>query len=142
MLNLPIYFLGCSYYLHTRIGGKQVKRSLRTSYQRLASIRAITLLDSLMRKDLPQKYELDASRGIFKAEGPEDHARLMQAIEALKMMQSVLPLGHANRCTSARRRSCPSPRRHNSLENGRAARKVPVIAERGAFNRQVIPCRG
>ena len=92
MLNLPIYFLGSSYYLHTRIGGRQVKRSLRTSYQRIAIIRAITLLDSLMSKDLPQKYELDASRGIFKAEGPEDHARLMQAIEALKTMQSGLPL--------------------------------------------------
>ena len=92
MLNLPIYFLGSSYYLHTRIGGKQVKRSLRTSYQRVAIIRAITLLDSLMRKVLPQKYELDASRGIFKADGPEDHARLMQAIEALKTMQSGLPL--------------------------------------------------
>ena len=92
MLNLPIYFIGSSYYLHTRIGGKQVKRSLRTSYQRVAIIRAITLLDSLMRKDLPSKYELDASRGIFKAEGPEDHARLMQAIEAMKTMHSGLPL--------------------------------------------------
>lgn len=92
MLNLPIYLLGSSYYLHTRIGGKQVKRSLRTSYRRLAIIRAITLMDSLMRKALPSKYELDASRGIFKAEGPEDHARLMQAIEAMKTMQSGLPL--------------------------------------------------
>ena len=92
MLNLPIYFLGSSYYLHTRIGGKQVKRSLRTSYQRVAIIRAITLLESLMRKDPPPKYELDASRGIFKADGPEDHARLMQAIEALKTLQSGLPL--------------------------------------------------
>ena len=45
-----------------------------------------------MRKTLPSKYELDASRGIFKAEGPEDHARLMQAIEAMKTMQSGLPL--------------------------------------------------
>ena len=92
MLSLPIYRLGSSYYLHTRIGGKQVKRSLGTGYKRIAIIRAITLLDSLMRKDPPQKYELDASRGIFKAEGVEDHARLMQAIEAMKTMQSGLPL--------------------------------------------------
>lgn len=91
MLKLPIYFLGSSYYLHTRIGGKQVKRSLRTSYQRVAIIRAIKLLDSLMRKDLPQKYELDASRGIFKAEGPEDHARLMQAIDAMKALHAGQP---------------------------------------------------
>ncbi len=34
MLNLPIYLLGSSYYLHTRIAGRQVKRSLRTSYKR------------------------------------------------------------------------------------------------------------
>ena len=92
MLNLPIYLLGSSYYVHTRIGGKQVKRSLRTSYQRVAIIRAITLLDSLMRKDLPPKYELDLSRGVAKSDGPEDHARLMEAIEALKTMQSGLPL--------------------------------------------------
>ena len=92
MLNLPIYFLGSSYYLHTRIDGKQVKRSLRTSYQRVAIIRAITLLDSLMRKDLPPKYELDVLRGTAKSDGPEDHARLMEAIEALKTMQSGLPL--------------------------------------------------
>ena len=78
-LSLPIYLLGSSYYLHTRIGGKQVKRSLRTSYKRVAIIRAITLLDSLMRKDLPQKYELDLSRGILKAADDADHARLMQA---------------------------------------------------------------
>ena len=92
MLNLPIYLLGSSYYLHTRIGGRQVKRSLRTSYKRVAIIRAITLIDSLMRKELPPKYELDVSKGIFKADGPDDHARLMQAIEALKTMQSGLPL--------------------------------------------------
>ena len=29
MLNLPIYFLGSSDYLHTHINGKLVKRSLR-----------------------------------------------------------------------------------------------------------------
>lgn len=75
-LPLPIYLLGSSYYLHTRIGGKQIKRSLRTSYRRLAIIRAITLLDSLMRKDLPQKYELDLSRGILKA---NDEALLRKA---------------------------------------------------------------
>lgn len=96
MLNLPIYFLGSSYYLHTRINGKQVKRSLRTSYQRVAIIRAITLLNGLtMQKatgDFPTKYELDISKGIAKSDGPEDHARLMQAIEALKTLQSGLPL--------------------------------------------------
>ena len=86
-LPLPIYLLGSGYYLHTRIGGKQIKRSLRTSYRRVAIIRAITLLDSLMRKDLPQKYELDLSRGILKADGDEDHARLMQALQAMQAVK-------------------------------------------------------
>ena len=90
-LPLPIYLLGSSYYLHTRINGKQVKRSLRTSYQRVAIIRAITLLDSLMRKDLPQKYELDLSRGILKADGDEDHQRMMQALQAMQQLQQAQP---------------------------------------------------
>ncbi len=90
-LPLPIYLLGSSYYLHTRINGKQVKRSLRTSYQRVAIIRAITLLDSLMRKDLPQKYELDLSRGILKANDDADHARLMQALQAMQQLQQAQP---------------------------------------------------
>ena len=81
-LPLPIYLLGSSYYLHTRVGGKQVKRSLRTSYQRVAIIRAINLLNGLTMHKKPDlsnlsTYELDLSRGILKADGDEDHARLM-----------------------------------------------------------------
>ena len=93
MLGLPIYLLGSTYYLHTRIGGKQVKKSLGTPYKRVAIIRAVALLNSfaMPHKDLPAKYELDASRGIFKADGPEDHARLMQAIEAMKALHAGQP---------------------------------------------------
>jgi site-specific recombinase XerD len=87
MLNLPIYFLGSSYYLHTRIAGKQVKRSLRTSFKREAIIRAIALLNGL-RMSTPQKYELDLASGVMKADGPEDHSRLMQAMEAMKALHS------------------------------------------------------
>ena len=91
MLGLPIYFLGSSYYLHMRIKGRQVKRSLQTSYRRVAIIRAITLMESLMNNNLPTKYELDVSRGIFKADGPEDHARLMQAVETMKALNGGQP---------------------------------------------------
>jgi len=87
MLNLPIYLLGSSYYLHTRIGGQQVKRSLRTSYKREAIMRAIALLNTL-RMSTPPKYELDLASGLLKADGPEDHSRLMQAIEAMKALHS------------------------------------------------------
>lgn len=92
-LALPIYKLGSSYYLHTRIGGHQVKRSLKTGYKREAIMRAIALLNSLTmtKKPVPgslSTYELDISRGILKADGEEDHARLMLAIEAMKAMHS------------------------------------------------------
>ncbi|CAM3699795.1 site-specific integrase [Paracidovorax anthurii] len=94
MLNLPIYLLGSSYYLHTRINGQQVKRSLRTSYKRVAIIRAIALLNTMHKKpDLSElsPYEMDVSKGIFKAEGDEDHKRMMEAIQALKALHAGQP---------------------------------------------------
>ena len=93
MLGLPIYKLGNVYYLHTRIAGQQVKKSLRTGYKREALQRALALLHDMTKPTPfpPTKYELDASRGIFKADGPEDHARLMEAIEALKALHTGQP---------------------------------------------------
>lgn len=44
-----------------------------------------------MRKDLPQKYELDLSRGILKANDDADHARLMQALQAMQQLQQAQP---------------------------------------------------
>ena len=44
-----------------------------------------------MRKDLPQKYELDLSRGILKANDDADHARLMQALQAMQAVQQAQP---------------------------------------------------
>ena len=93
-LPLPIYLLGSSFYLHTRINGKQVKRSLRTSYKRVAIIRAINLLNGLTMFKKPDlsnlsTYELDLSRGVLKAEGDEDHARLMQALQAMQQLQQA-----------------------------------------------------
>lgn len=104
MLGLPIYLVGSTYYLHTRINGKQVKKSLRTSYQRVAILRAVTLLNSLRMNKKPtvgdfahllsdeatfKKYEVDLSRGILKADDPDDHARLMQALQAMQMVQQA-----------------------------------------------------
>lgn len=106
MLGLPIYLLGSTYYLHTRIGGKQVKKSLRTSYQRVAILRAVTLLNSLrMNKkptlgdfshllsddQAPSRYEIDISRGILKADDPEDHQRLMEALQAMQKAPQQAP---------------------------------------------------
>ena len=95
-LPLPIYLLGSSYYLHTRINGKQVKRSLKTSYKRVAIIRAIALLNGLTMFKKPDlsnlsTYELDLSRGILKANDDADHARLMQALQAMQQLQQAQP---------------------------------------------------
>ena len=51
-------------------------------------MRAIDLLNTMHKKDLPAKYELDLTNSVLKADGPEDHARLMQAIEAMKTLHS------------------------------------------------------
>ena len=75
MLNLPIYLLGSSYYLHTRIGGQQIKKSLRTSYKREAIMRAIDLLNTMHKKDLPAKYELDFTNSVLKADGLKQQLR-------------------------------------------------------------------
>jgi integrase len=97
MLKLPIYLRGSSYYLHTRVNGKQVKRSLGTSDQLTAMIRACQLLNSsrMDNSKLPaslfnidpdrvRKYEIDLSRGVLKSDGVEDHARMLEALALLK----------------------------------------------------------
>jgi hypothetical protein len=66
---------------------------LKTAYKREAIIRAIALLNSMTMTTRPNPrglstYELDISKGILKADGEEDHARLMQAIEAMKLLHS------------------------------------------------------
>lgn len=40
---------------------------------------------------IANKFELDLSRGIMKADGAEDHARMMEAIEAYKAINGRLP---------------------------------------------------
>lgn len=49
----------------------------------------------------PQKYELDLASGVLKADGAEDHSRLMQAMEAMKALHSGQATIPANTATSA-----------------------------------------
>ena len=94
--SLPVYRLGNVWTLHTRINGKQVKRSLRTTHKQQATIRAVQLLESLLMPipDLTdvlkaaqrqgKKYEIDLVRGIARTDGSaEDHKRMMQALKAM-----------------------------------------------------------
>ncbi len=112
-LSLPIYLRGASYVLHTRIAGRQVKRSLRTADPRVARLRAIRLLgvlhmasdvkkvwsDDAKLSDFPhldpaaatpaeiRKYEVQLGRMKITAQNEDDHRRAMEALEALKGLQ-------------------------------------------------------
>ncbi|WP_323018094.1 phage integrase SAM-like domain-containing protein [Castellaniella sp.] len=92
MLNLPVYTRQGTYYLHTRIAGKQVKKSLGTKDKATAIIRASRLLEALkMTIDLSkiQKYQIDLSRGIAIADGQDDHKRLLEALQALQVSRDA-----------------------------------------------------
>ncbi|WP_311220554.1 MULTISPECIES: phage integrase SAM-like domain-containing protein [unclassified Acidovorax] len=106
MLTLPVYLRGKSFYLHTRVGGVQFKRSLKTADPALAKLRALSLLQAIeMSKpkvsdfnfqtgDL-SRYELEIGNGVtrVKSDGPEDHARLLETLKALQPSTSpVAPL--------------------------------------------------
>ena len=107
-IRLPIYFLGRTFVLHTRINGRQFKRSLKTADPRIAKLRSIQLLGAAHMAVFPRftkpsgtitdqqwrRFEMDAKNGVFKTDGtPEDHDRLMQAFEAWKAWKEVEAIG-------------------------------------------------
>ncbi|OQW69538.1 MAG: hypothetical protein BVN34_04280 [Proteobacteria bacterium ST_bin12] len=83
MLKLPVYARNGQYYFHTRYENHQIKRSLNTKDPAIAMIRALELLKVIdMTIDLKKikKYEIDLGRGVFKSNGREDHADMMDAL--------------------------------------------------------------
>lgn len=83
MLKLPVYVRNGMFYFHTRYENHQVKRSLNTRDPTIAMIRALELLKVIeMTIDLKKikKYEIDLGKGIFKSNGREDHADMMDAL--------------------------------------------------------------
>lgn len=94
VLTLPIYLRSGTYYLHTRVGKRQFKRSLHTSDPVIARLRALEYLRAIemikpklsdfdFNSNDVARYELDLARGIAKSTGPEDHARLLEAVKAI-----------------------------------------------------------
>ena len=83
-LNFPVYRRGNTLVLHVRIGGRQIKRSLRTLDPNLAKVRATELLGSLMAGELQTKLPAVPAWSI-----PEHHS----AFEAVE--QDSLTLDHA-----------------------------------------------
>ena len=82
MLNLPVYLRGNTYYLHTRVYGRQVKKSLGTSDRKAAMILAGRFLAELVPMTI-RKYEIDIQKGIYKSDGPDDHQRMLETLENL-----------------------------------------------------------
>jgi integrase len=80
---IPVYLRGLTYYLHIRIAGKQFKRSLHTSDKTKAIIQASKFLEAIGMVDWSKvkKYEVNFSQGIFKADGEEDHQRMMDFVK-------------------------------------------------------------
>ena len=107
-LSLPIYFLGHTFVLHTRVNGRQFKRSLKTADPRVAKLRAIQILGAAHMSVFPRftkpsstisdqewrRFELDAKNGVFKSDGSDkDYERMMEAYERWKSDRVVEAIG-------------------------------------------------
>ena len=90
MLNLPVYLRGSTYYLHTRVLGRQVKKSLGTSDKKTAMIIAGHLLLNIVPMTI-KKYEIDLQRGVFKSDGADDHNRMLDALERIGKLSPATP---------------------------------------------------
>ena len=90
MLNIPVYLRGTTYYLHLRVQGKQVKKSLKTGDRKTAMLIAATYLTDLLPMTI-RKYEIDIGRGVFKSDGEDDHKRMQEAIYSLENVGAFAP---------------------------------------------------
>ena len=88
---------------------REASHSLRTKSPEIARVLALQFNEAYERKrsqrrmtskkpdhlpnfeDFAAKFELDLSRGVMKSDGPEDFARMMQALEAYKAAYGVMP---------------------------------------------------
>ncbi len=94
MLKIPVYLRGSSYYFHTRIAGKQFKKSLHTACKDTARIKALHILATLtMALDPKQfnKYHIDLANGVFQASDEDDHKRMIEALGQMKDLGVLNP---------------------------------------------------
>ena len=82
MLRLPVYLRGSTYYLHLRVHGKQVKKSLKTGDRKTAMLLAVRYLSDILPMTF-KKLEIDIGRGIFKSDGEDDHRRMLETLDSL-----------------------------------------------------------
>jgi hypothetical protein len=105
-LSLPIYMLGNTYVVHFRVQGKQIKRTLRTADLRIATLRAIKLME-VVRMAIKganpnvsgfdfsgklSKYKLNPQTGQMESDGTQqDHENLMAAIDRIGAISGAFP---------------------------------------------------
>ena len=107
-LSLPVYFLGRTYVLHTRVKGRQFKRSLKTADARTAKLRALELMKRLHMAvwsnnpklsdfnftDAERRaYELDIQNGLIKAVDEADHKLAMEAMAQWRLNRQMDAIG-------------------------------------------------
>lgn len=101
MLTLPVYSLKGIYYLHTRVDGRQFKRSLKTRNPLLAKLRAVELLRAIemtkpklsdfnVNSEAIKRYEIELEGIRIKATDEADHIRALEAIKALSILHNTL----------------------------------------------------
>ena len=90
---LPIYARPETgiYYFHTSLGGKQIKKSLRTKDKQTAIIKALPLFLEVVKqrhKMTIQKFDLNLQQGIVRTNGTEeDNTALLKALELMARVQ-------------------------------------------------------
>jgi site-specific recombinase XerD len=101
-VKIPVYARAETgvYCIHLRVGGRQVKRSLRTRDRPLAILRALKFYEALGMVD-PSKvrnYEIDLQRGYIKTDGTkEDHEQALLALGAMDKLGHLVPASGALR---------------------------------------------
>lgn len=85
-MKIPVYARPETgiYCLHTRIAGRQIKRSLHTRNRSLAMLRALEFFKAIATVDSSKfkKFEMDIGRGIYKSEDGDvaDREALLEAM--------------------------------------------------------------
>jgi integrase len=81
----------CLHSLHTKDAGiaRILALQFNEAYERKRHMSKKPLIPSI--DELTNKYELDMSRGVMKADGKDDHALMMQAIEAYRATYGTNP---------------------------------------------------
>lgn len=64
--------------------------NLKIEHQRMTHRKPSSDIQAIL-DEIARPFELDLSKGIMKADGPDDHARMMEALKTYKEIHGVYP---------------------------------------------------